>query len=201
MNEWPKQMLSGTVRQWNIEHLHHNFVAHREDPAKATEFDHPGQTWLLGFALPPFQRSLTWDRERMVRFVESAILGLHIGTYVYNNAELFPMVEVDGREVMDITHNWLIDGQQRLTALEWFFSDRFPVFGKVWSDVPRRERHQLLRMPFSAFETSIQDQLQLRALYDRLNFGGVAHTQDQRAVPAGEHVLPVSDEEPTAPAP
>jgi hypothetical protein len=56
-------------------------------------------------------------------------------------------------------------------------------------------------MPFSAFETSIQDQLQLRALYDRLNFGGVAHTQDPRAVPAGEHVLPVSDEEPTAPAP
>ncbi|MGY3582432.1 hypothetical protein ACVIGB_000644 [Bradyrhizobium sp. USDA 4341] len=201
MNDWPIQMLRGTVRQWSVEHLHHNFEVEREDPGKAAEFDYPGQPRLLGFSLPPFQRSLAWDRDRMVRFVESAILGLHIGTYVYNNAELFPMVQVDGRQVMDVTHNWLIDGQQRLTALEWFFSDKFPVFGKLWSEVPRRERHQLLRMPFSAFETSIQDQAELRELYDRLNFGGVAHTQDQRAVPAGEQVLPVSDEGPSAPVP
>lgn len=201
MSDWPKQLLSGTGRQWNIDHLHHNFTVHRENAAKATELSYPGQTWLLGFALPPFQRPLVWERERMVRFVESAILGLHLGTYVYNSADSFPMVRVEGREVMDITDQWLIDGQQRLTALEWFFSDQFPVFGKFWSEVPRRERHQLLRMPFSAFETSIRDQAQLRELYDRLNFGGVAHTTDQRAVPVGEQVLPVSEDELSSPAP
>lgn len=200
MDHWPDRLLSGTPREFPVDHLHHNFLKFRDHFDEETKLAYPGQRWLMGYALPPFQRPLVWDEGRMVRFIESAVLGLHIGTYVFNTADRFPDVEVGGQTVMDITDQWLIDGQQRLTALEWFFSDRFQVFGMFWSEVGRMDRLKLLRQPFTSFEISSNDPDYLRELYDRLNFGGVAHTPDQRAV-KGEPILAVSGEEPSAPTP
>src|SRR3546814_5854747 len=67
------------------------------------------QPRLCGLFIPPFQRPLVWEMDRKIAFIESAYLGIHLGTIVFNDALNLPMV--DGR--FDPTDRWLIDGQQR----------------------------------------------------------------------------------------
>ena len=179
---WPNRMLDGSARSWTLNHLYHERACYLADPVKESEMFLPNQTWLMGQILPPFQRDLVWDINRMVRFIESAVYGLHLGTWVYNNAADAPMSVINGKQFYHPTDKWLIDGQQRLTALDKFFNDDFQVFGSTWSQVDRpRQRMFLANTHFAAFETRIYDEAILRELYDRLNFGGVAHTEDQRA--------------------
>lgn len=193
MNEdrkWPDKILDGQARNYHLDSIYHKRQASLE--ADYTTDHYPGQQWLMGYAIPPFQRPIVWERERMIRFVESAILGLHLGTFVFNTAPNYEMTKLeDGREVYIKTDQWLIDGQQRLNALDQFFSDAFPVFDVYWSNVGKNERRRILsRTPFGAFETQIKDEQALRELYDRLNFGGVAHTEEQRALPDNEGSAP-----------
>jgi Uncharacterized conserved protein len=176
---WPEKTMHGHSRAWDLDHLYSQ-MTRGPDPSRDA-LVYPGQEWLMGYALPPFQRPVVWDEERMVRFVESAIRGVHLGRFVYNNAKDAPMERVDGREVFHRTDRWLVDGQQRLTALERYFNDAFPVFGLLWSEVGERDRRRLLRTPFEAEEVSLTDETELRELYDLMNFGGIAHSPDQRA--------------------
>lgn len=177
--EWPNKILVGTPRSWNLDHLYHNKT---RDGDSDRSMHYGVQAWLMGYILPPFQRPVVWDDGRMIRFVESAVLGFHLGTWCYNNAGDAPMRTIGGKEYFHKTDLWLIDGQQRLTALDRFFDDYFPVFGLFWSEVPTvRKRGFLSNTSFGAHETKIHDETTLRNLYDRLNFGGVAHTEDQRA--------------------
>jgi len=187
---WFKPELVGTPQALTLGQLEYY---KRNWEAKDLAMYHPGQTWLLGYAIPPFQRPLVWSEEQKVRFVESAARGLHLGTWVYNDAMGFGMEQVEGREVMPRTDRWLIDGQQRLNALDEFFDDKFPVFGLTWSQVPQTERRRFLNQNFAAQQIQSSDEMELRRLYDRLNFGGTPHTPDQRAVP-------VEEDEPAGPA-
>lgn len=175
---WPKKILDGSARAWSLDHLYHN----KQDNVRSAHY-YGAQTWLLGYILPPFQRPVVWSEDRMIRFIESAVLGFNLGTWCYNNAGDAPMRIINGREYFHRTDLWLIDGQQRLTALDRFFDDFFPVFGLFWSEVDTvRKRNFLSSTGFPAYETRIYDETALRDLYDRLNFGGVAHTADQRAM-------------------
>ncbi len=120
----------------------------------------------------------------MIRFVETAVRGGHLGIWVYNNGIDFPQTKVDGVLRYHRMDRWLIDGQQRLTALDRFFDDKFPVLGKFWSETTIVEKRLFLsRTEFGAFETMIDDERKLRMIYDTLNYGGVPHTQEQRALP------------------
>jgi len=180
---WPKRLNFGSPREFNLMALYFNKQKQESDPAHFTDFHEPSE-WLLGYAIPPFQRPVVWDEERMVRFVESAIIGLNLGTWTYNSTMDLGGHGTDehGREIWK--HDlWLIDGQQRLTALDRYWSDAFPVFGLYWSEVEtNRQRQFLTSTHFPAFETRIRNEDEIRELYDRMNFGGVAHTEDQRAV-------------------
>lgn len=191
---WPRKLLQGSPRDWSLGYLYEKRQSFLRDPAKATEMVYPRQEMLMGLVLPPFQRPSVWTREQSIRFVESAVLGLHIGTWVYNSADDQPTVRVDGREVFDVTDMWLIDGRQRITALDEFFGDEFAVFGMKWSQVPQIEQRRFLNgTMFTAFETRMTNVEHLKELYDRLNFGGTPHRPEQRAVAAGEQSLPVSE--------
>ena len=184
---WPKKLFDGVPRQWNLDQIHFTRGKHLENPEYEREMHRDGQNWLAGYIIPPFQRPLVWNEGRMIKFIESAVLGLHLGTWCYNRATNAPIEKVrmdDGRvrEFYHYTDRWIIDGQQRLTALDRFFDDAFPVFGSRWSEVDRLvQRRFLNNTSFSAYETKIYDEQELRVLYDRLNFGGVPHTPDQRA--------------------
>jgi hypothetical protein len=193
---WPEKLMRGTPRDWSLGYLYEKRKSYLRDPAKYLEMVYPGQEMLLGHALPPFQRPPVWTREQNVRFLESAVLGLHLGTWCCNVADDFPTVQVEGREYFDLTDTWLIDGRQRLTALEAYWNDDFAVFGMKWSEVSQTDRRRFLNSTmFTAYELRTNDVAYLREVYDRLNFGGTPHTPDQRAVQDGAHAFPGTEDE------
>ena len=197
---WPERLMRGTPRDWSLGYLHERRVSYLRDPAKYVEMVYPDQELLLGHPLPPFQRPQVWTRAQSARFVESAILGLHLGTWCYNAADDYPTVKVAGRDYFDRTDMWLIDGRQRLTALDSYWNDDFEAFGLRWSEVSQEKRRRFLNgTMFTAYELRTNDVDYLREVYDRLNFGGTPHAPAQRATAEGERIVPSSEDEPPAP--
>ena len=139
-----------------------------------TEKDHinpHGYREVLGYFLPSWQRPLVWTQEQNVKLIESLWLGLNIGTFTFNRAKRGSPFD-----------NLLIDGQQRMWAVQCYLSDEFPVFGYRWSEttiVDKRgfenSRH------FHCYITESEDEQYLRSYYNMMNFGGTAHTEDQKA--------------------
>lgn len=126
---------------------------------------------VMGFFLPTWQRQLVWTRDQKVKFIESAWRGLSLGTYTYNQASLGSPYD-----------NLLIDGQQRMNAIEDYLDDAFPVFGYRWSDVTIVDR-QIWEMSigFASYVTDTEDERFLRDYYNLTNFGGTAHKENERA--------------------
>ena len=84
---------------------------------------------MIGLAIPPFQRDHVWTDEQAIAFVNSARRGLHLGTYTFNTTvgmREARRVDEHGREYF-FADLWLLDGMQRLTALQRFFDKEFPV--------------------------------------------------------------------------
>lgn len=130
---------------------------------------------------PDYQRRLRWDDKRMSRFIESFILNIPI-------PPLF-LFEVRPNEYE------VIDGQQRITAIDNFFSDRlilcgleyYPELnGRTYSTLPREIRTSIERRSISYTvvlgETVRNDEDALflkRTLFARLNTGGVRLTAQE----------------------
>ena len=137
---------------------------------------------LGGYILPPFQRPLVWDEARMIAFIESAQLGLHLGTIIWNDAG---EAMQDGK--FHPTDRYLLDGQQRITALTAYVQDAFSVFAGTpyehrWSDLNAIERRTFGQIQIGYSKVNTTDDALLRTIYDRLNFGGIPHSPDQSAV-------------------
>lgn len=131
-----------------------------------------GYRVVMGFFLPPWQRGLVWSQAQQIAFIESAWRGIGLGTYTINRTRTYP-------HPLD---NLLIDGQQRMHAIECYVDDQFPVFGWHWSEVTEIDRRAWeMSTAFASYETDSEDETFLRSYYDMMNFGGVAHTPDQRA--------------------
>lgn len=135
-----------------------------------------------GFYLPPFQRPECWDTERKIRFIESIFCGIPTGTLMYVSNGEAP--EVDG---------WLIDGQQRLTAVRDFVTGKFAIFGDrlAYPDLKETELSfpgADARRAWNIWRGANLDFLRIQEsdpailvrIYERLNFGGVPHTEAQR---------------------
>lgn len=149
---------------------------HRKREYEKTPFEmNPnGLRVVMGFPLPVWQRPLVWTMKQRIRFLESAWLGLNLGTFTYNDNYNDP--EYDGL---------LLDGQQRLYAVEQYLSDEFEVFGYHWSELsPPDTRRFGMNVHFNCFITNSNSETYMREYYDLMNFGGTAHTEDQRAIRA-----------------
>jgi hypothetical protein len=63
-------------------------------------------------AIPEFQRDFVWEQTRASRFIESLLMGLPVpGVFLYKDEESQKLL--------------VIDGQQRLRTLQFFYSGRF----------------------------------------------------------------------------
>ena len=164
----PPLLLRGSRRDFQLSHLLE---------ATSIESTSEGERRLLNLVLPPWQRPEVWTSAQKARFIESVFLGLGCGYYVVNGqdwdrtGEALPM------------SGWLLDGQQRLTAIRDFIAGDVRIFGGIrWDDLDRLDKlRRFLRQPFPCFEldyTSDEDALKL--LYERLNFGGTPHTGSDR---------------------
>lgn len=130
-----------------------------------------GEKKLMCWKLPQWQRGSVWTKEQEVKLVESLWLGLPIASYVYNETRNMrgskASVELDGI---------LIDGQQRWTTLEKYLNDELEVMGYTWKQLGKLDQRAFLMKPFPAIITSYEDEELLKDLYNRLAYGGTAHS-------------------------
>lgn len=164
----------GTERLTDIGHLWHVYQSYK----KGDDYYPTGAIRrVLGIGLPHWQRQLKWSERQMAQYVLSCWQQRNVGCWLLNVLESGPH-ELDGL---------LIDGQQRLTALERYFDDRFPVpavdgTALYWSDLTRPEQRRFERVPMPHFEIRYTDETELKRLYDLLNYSGVAHEESERAL-------------------
>lgn len=140
--------------------------------AEPAQFNPHGLRTIMGYNLPTWQRGLVWTQAQKIAFIESAWRGIPLGTFTYNEAEIGSPLD-----------NLLIDGQQRLHAVEEYLDDKFPVFGWRWSELTDADRRGwTLTLVFASYKTTSEDEDFLRSYYDLMNFGGTAHTEAERAI-------------------
>ena len=84
------------------------------------------------------------------------------------------------------TADWIIDGQQRMRALDKYYKNELTIFKGTESehsyedlDDIQKRRYNNNVIGFIRLEDA--DEETLRDVYDRMNFGGTNHTEDQRA--------------------
>ena len=128
-----------------------------------------GERHLGWFILPPFQRPPVWTMEQKVRFIESAWSGLPLGSYVFNRS-VFD--EADPASRFDA---WLLDGQQRVTAILEYAAGSFAVFGHLYPSLPRPDQRRFEMISFAGLETKLDTEDACRDVYDRLAYGGTPH--------------------------
>jgi len=125
----------------------------------------PGERLLGSFILPPFQRPPVWSRAQQVRFIESCWMGLPLGVYVVNMGGYESPYDL-----------WLLDGQQRVTAILEYMTDAFSVYGHLFSELTVVDRRMWdMSRTFTCLETRLENEAELREVYDRLAYGGTAH--------------------------
>lgn len=165
MSRLPESILNGRTRLADIESL----LRPDSDSGDLA----PGERRVLCWVLPPWQRPEVWEEGRKRAFIEGIFLGLGTGTYVVHQ----PDWDESGRKPMS---GWLIDGQQRISAIRDFVQGDLTIFdGLRYADLDEVERRRrFLHLVFPYVELPYQeDEKFLRELYLRLNFGGVPHTQ------------------------
>ena len=125
----------------------------------------PGERYLGAYIVPSFQRGLVWTERQKVRLIESIYLGLPIGSLVYNQTAFDSPCD-----------RWLLDGQQRLSTICGYVAGEFAVNGWRYTDLPEDETRHFRRMTLGVIETQITSEDECRDIYDRLAYGGTAHT-------------------------
>lgn len=164
----PAPILCGVTRAYPLGSLLTNDCS---DPKASSE------RHILGLPLPPWQRGEVWTHLQKQRFLEGIFLGLGCGTYCKNGQEWLP----DGSSAP--MSGWLIDGQQRISAIRDFLAGDLVIFGDVtFPAMSKAERLRFSRTPFPCLELDYcADETALVELYNRLNFGGTPHKANERA--------------------
>jgi hypothetical protein len=118
---------------------------------------------------PEFQRLSVWDRVRQSRLVESLLLNIPIPV-------LFFAEDPDGTRVV-------VDGQQRLRAIEEFEAGQYALRGlqvlpslnrKRWVDLTPRQARVIVNRTLRCHVISARSDPNLRfEVFERLNTGGV----------------------------
>lgn len=135
-----------------------------------------GERLVFNQVVPPWQRPEVWSTAQKRSFVESVFMGLNCGVYVRNALDW----DDHGRKPMS---GWILDGQQRISALRDFIEGGMAVFGDVTFDgLSRPDAVRFLRRNFVCYELNyIGDEASLKSIYNHLSFGGTLHTDEQRA--------------------
>lgn len=130
-------------------------------------------SWLFGFTLPDWQRPFVWSQAQCEALITSLWRGIPIGTYAYVCRYGSPF------------DCFLIDGQQRITAVHKYMAGEFPMFGAFYPDLPRHLQRRFEYCHFPCYRIrgkEAHDERFLREYYTLMNFGGTAHTEDQRPI-------------------
>jgi len=173
----PDPLLKGTTRAYAIGRL---FEMTAMEPTT------DGERRMLGLVLPPWQRPGVWTTHQKIRFIEGIFHGFGTGYYVTNGLDW----QKDGsRKPMS---GWLLDGQQRISAIRDFVHGKLTIFDDVtYGSLSEPECRRFFRKNFDCFELEYSaDEDRLKDLYDRMNFGGTPHEVHQQATAAPRYARP-----------
>jgi hypothetical protein len=143
------------------------------------------ERFVMGYPLAPWQRPLVWTVEQKRRFILSIWSGVDIGSYMMNDIYEFKK-NASGVTYLKEFSEVILDGQQRLSAIEGYVTNAFSVpdangSDVFWADLPRIERRRFGTFHFGRSVIRSWNEKDLRMAYDLRAFGGTAHTEDQRA--------------------
>ncbi|KWU17948.1 DUF262 domain-containing protein [Burkholderia cenocepacia] len=140
--------------------------------------------FVMGYPLPSFQRKQVWTPLQKMRFVESIWSRSDIGSYLVNDVSELKKTAtgVIYQEMSDA----LLDGQQRLSAMEDYLRGRFAVADsqgtpRFWAELGKIERRRFCATTFTRSVVRSFDETLLRKAYDLRAFGGTAHDYNERA--------------------
>ncbi|KWT98010.1 MULTISPECIES: DUF262 domain-containing protein [unclassified Variovorax] len=147
--------------------------------------------FVLGYPLPDWQRALVWSGEQKARFITSLWLDIDVGTYLVNDMADYieePGKPLFARKFTDV----LLDGQQRLSALEDYLLNKLAVpdvNGQPcrWEELGKVERRLFCNKTFGCSFVRSWDEATLRQIYDLRSFGGTPHLESERASASPEH--------------
>jgi uncharacterized protein with ParB-like and HNH nuclease domain len=128
------------------------------------------------FKIPPFQRKFVWTLKHSSKFIESLLMGLPVpGIFLYKEA--------------DTNEHLVIDGQQRLLTLQWFYDGIFnnkkfrlqgvrePWLNKAYTEL---EQADILKLDDSVVHATIFKQESpadvldsIYFVFERINSGGI----------------------------
>lgn len=128
------------------------------------------------FYVPPFQRSYVWNQRQASRFIESLLMGLPVpGLFVFKEP--------------DSAKHLIVDGQQRLKTLQYFYSGTFRErkfrlldVSEKWSQKSYDElgEDDRQRLDDSIIHTTIfkqelpeGDKSSIYEVFERINTGGI----------------------------
>lgn len=155
-----------------------DFLIYNQQNTDLLEALPSGYHRVMGFNLPPWQRDAVWEDDQSQCFIESIFLGLGTGHYVVTN------LEYDEAGNILKTSCLLMDGQQRLTAIQRFINNEFSIFGGIYfRDLSRTQvltRFRQVKFPYVEVSASTPEPV-LKEMYRRLNHGGTPHTCDDMA--------------------
>jgi len=163
MPQMPDRLFNPSMLSYTMGHL----IVRKDQPLSSLSRHQSNEPLLLGYRLPPFQRPPVWSIEQKIRFLESAWQGYHLGCVVVND-----QMHRNGDSRYDL---WLIDGQQRLTAIRDYLDDVFPVFGAKYSELSERDHRRFYMITFAFAEIKESSLRRLEELYERMNYGGTPH--------------------------
>ena len=177
----PQKELNATLQMFQVDVLASNLESYLIDPARARAKFPWAARFAMGHPLAPWQRPAVWTQDQQVRFINSIWMGSDLGSYLVNGWYEF----ADGG-AYELNSEVLLDGQQRLTALEDYLLGMFGVPDadgcvRYWSEIGDRERKRFLGTPFAQARVHSSDEAALRKVYDLRAFGGTQHSEDQRA--------------------
>ncbi|GEM45051.1 DUF262 domain-containing protein [Deinococcus cellulosilyticus] len=152
----PPTLIQGPAQPYTLIHYSNR---HRETRMRYLE------GYICGHRIPPFHQPLQWSTQQQQQFIENVWLGLGFGQLVITihpeRAELSRLV---------------IDGQHRLTALQNYLDNEFPVFGQYWRDLSISDQMRFEGIPAPTIVLSQDHELEdknLRDIYERLNFSKI----------------------------
>lgn len=178
----PVAKLPSTTNPRSLGVLYASAMEFLEDPIECRKKYPWADRFVCGMPLAPWQRQVVWDDAMQTRFVDSIWAGVDTGSYMVN---AWWKMENESK-TMAYLSDIVIDGQQRLTSLEKFFTDQLPATTAngvhvLWSEIPKEEQRYFKNRTFARTEVTSNDENVLREAYDLRSFTGVRHTPDQRA--------------------
>lgn len=178
----PRSALDTNTSPRTVGELISRLEDYSKNPAKwQAEFPWAAR-FVMGYPLPSWQRPPVWSLEQKVRFITSLWEEVDVGSYLVNDQFEFADKTRTFREFSDV----LLDGQQRLTALQEYLLGEYAVpdaEGKpcFWHELSRVERRFFSNKTFPRATVRTWDEDLLRKAYDLRSFGGTPHEEHERA--------------------